>query len=87
MHTPREHVVFTDLDGAEAVLVDLNSRQYFLLNETASLVWRGVTRGHSAASIAAEMTEVYDVALEKAQSSVAAALSTFVAHDLLSPPR
>jgi hypothetical protein len=37
---PREHIIFTDLDGLEGVLVDLNTRKYYQLNETATLVWR-----------------------------------------------
>ena len=26
---PYDHVIFTDLDGVEGVLVDLNTKQYF----------------------------------------------------------
>ena len=37
---PQDHVIFTDLDGLEGVLVDLNTRKYYQLNETAALVWR-----------------------------------------------
>jgi hypothetical protein len=31
---PSPHVIFTDLDGVEGVLVDLDTKQYFVLNES-----------------------------------------------------
>lgn len=80
---PHDHVIFTDLDGVEGVLVDLNSKQYYRLNETASLIWRGLANGTPVAEIARETTERYDVTLEHAQSSVEAAIRDFIAHHLL----
>lgn len=82
-YTPHEHVIFTDLDGSEGVLVDLNSKQYYQLNETASLVWRGLAQGTPVPDIVKEITEVYDVTLEHAQSSVEAAIGSFMGHHLL----
>ena len=83
---PHDHVVFTDLDGVEGVLVDLNTKQYFQLNETACLVWRGLAKGTPLAEIADEMTGKYDVPPDKARSSVEAILEQFVTHQLVSPP-
>jgi hypothetical protein len=80
---PHEHVVFTDLDGLEGVLVDLNTRKYYQLNETASLIWRGLERRLSLSDIAKEMTERYDVTLEQAVSSVETAMRRFDAQKLL----
>ena len=85
MPVPYDHVIFTDLDGVEGVLVDLNTKQYFQLNETASLIWRGLAKGTPVDDIAREMTELYDVTLEHAQSSVEAAVARFTAHHLLNP--
>jgi len=81
--TPHDHVIFTDLDGVEGVLVDLNSKQYYHLNETASLIWRGLANGTPVAGIAKETAELYDVTLEHARSSVEAAIQNFTAHHLL----
>ena len=64
---PAGHVVFTDLDGLEAVLVDLNTKQYFTLNETARLVWSAAADGRDLEGIA-----------EHARRSTAAALDEFV---------
>jgi hypothetical protein len=85
MPRPYDHVIFTDLDGVEGVLVDLNTKQYFQLNETASLIWRGLVKGTAVADIAREMTEMYDVTLDHARSSVEAAVARFNAHHLLNP--
>ena len=82
---PQDHVVFTDLDGVEGVLVDLNTKQYFQLNETACVVWRGLAAGTPAADIAREMTEQYEVSLEHAQASVDAAVEHFIANHLVKP--
>ena len=86
MPSPHDHVVFTDLDGAEGVLVDLNTKQYVLLNETASLIWRDLAKGKSAAEIAREMTLVYDVTIERAQSSVETTVQRFIERDLVRFP-
>jgi hypothetical protein len=80
---PYEHVLFTDLDGLEGVLVDLNTKRYYQLNETASLVWRGLQKGMSICEIAREMTEFYDVTLERATLSVETAVTSFEAQKFL----
>ena len=82
---PYEHVIFTDLDGLEGVLVDLNTKKYYQLNETASLIWRGLEKRLPVSQIAKEMTERYDVPLERAVSSIEAALRRFDGQKLLGP--
>jgi len=81
---PHEHVLFTELDGLEGVLVDLNSRKYYQLNETASLVWRCLQQGMPIEDIAREMTERYEVTLERATLSVQSAVKSFEEQKLLS---
>jgi len=80
---PLDHVVFTDLDGVEGVLVDLNTKQYFQLNATASLIWRGLARGASVEAIAQEMAAGYEVTLDHARCSVEAAIREFVTRKLV----
>lgn len=80
---PCEHVIFTNLDGLEGVLVDLNTKKYYELNETASLIWRGLEKHLSAMDIAAEMTDRYDVTLEKATANIETVLSYFQTHNLV----
>ncbi|HEY8186968.1 MAG TPA: PqqD family protein [Pyrinomonadaceae bacterium] len=82
---PYKHVIFTDLDGLDGVLVDLNSKKYYQLNETASFIWRGLEKQMPVDHIAAEMTQRYDVKLDHAISSIEIALRRFEAQDLLRP--
>jgi Coenzyme PQQ synthesis protein D (PqqD) len=82
---PPEHVIFTDLDGVEGVLVDLNTKKYYQLNETASLIWRGLEKRLSVDLIAKEITERYQVTLDHATSSIKTALQHFKAQKLLEP--
>jgi len=74
---PSEHVVFTNLDGLEGILVDLNTKKYYQLNETASLIWRGLEKRLQLSLIAEEMVERYDVTLERATASIETALRQF----------
>jgi Coenzyme PQQ synthesis protein D (PqqD) len=65
-----EHIIFTELDGTEGVLVDLNTRRYYQLNETAALIWRGFQRRAPSEEIAKEITKVYEVSDADAAASV-----------------
>jgi predicted oxidoreductase len=81
---PHSHVVYTEFDGREAVLVDLNTKRYYTLNETAMLVWRGLECGQTTAEIAREICSHYDVSEEHATESVKRLLTSLGAHRLLS---
>jgi len=78
-----EHVVATDFEGGEGVLVDLNTKKYYQLNETAMLVWRGVERGRGLAEIVSEMTRTYEVTPERARASVDRIVGHFVSLRLI----
>jgi len=68
--TTGKHVVVTDFDGGEGILVDLNTKRYYQLNETAMLVWRGLEKGKSIGEIANDFMSAYEVELERATTSV-----------------
>lgn len=80
---PQDHVVATDFDGGEGVLVDLNSKRYYQLNETAMLVWRCLERGLSSAEIVGEMTARYDVSAGHAADSLSKVLRSLETHKLV----
>ena len=67
---PLTDVIFTDFDGKEGILVDLNTKQYYRLNETGSLIWRGLEKGNSLEEIVIEMRNAYDVSDEHARASI-----------------
>lgn len=81
--TPHDHVVFTDFEGGEGVLVDLNTKRYYQLNETAALVWRALEQGKSAREVVEELTAVYDVTREHAAESVERLLRSFQSNKLV----
>lgn len=82
---PFDHIVATSFDGGEGVLVDLNTKQYYQLNETAMLVWRGLEDGQSIDEIVNAMTAAYDVSRAHADTSVDNILRSFSACKLLKP--
>jgi hypothetical protein len=81
---PHSHVVYTEFDGREAVLVDLNTKRYYTLNETAMLVWRGLERGQTRGEIARQICERYEVDEEHATQSIERLIASLAAHRLLS---
>lgn len=82
--TTGKHVVVTDFDGGEGILVDLNTKRYYQLNETAMIVWRGLERGKSIDEIVNEVTSSYEVDLERATTSVQRLLDSFQTYKLVS---
>jgi len=67
---PFKDIVYTDFQGTGGILVDLNTKQYYQLNETGSLIWRGLEKGNTVEDIVSEMRTVYDVSSEQAEASV-----------------
>ncbi len=82
--TPGKHVVVTDFDGGEGILVDLNTKKYFQLNETAMVVWKGLEQGKTVGEIVNDITGQYEVPLENATRSVERILDNFQTYKLLS---
>ena len=81
--TPGKHVVVTDFDGGEGILVDLNTKKYYQLNETAMVVWKALEQGKSVGEIADDITANYEVAPENATRSVERILANFQTYKLL----
>jgi len=74
---PQEHVVFTEFDAGEGVLVDLNTKKYFQLNETAVVIWRGLEDGLAFEEIVGRITSAYEVGDARARESVRRTLANF----------
>lgn len=80
---PVKDVVFTDFEGGEGILVDLNTKQYFRLNETGALIWRSLEKGRTVDDIVSEMQKLYEVSSEHAQTSVQRLLRTLESNKLV----
>lgn len=81
--TPHEHIVFTEFDDREAVLVDLNAKSYYMLNETAMIIWRGLEGKKSRDEIIRELTDAYAVTPEHAARSLDKLVAALQARKLL----
>ena len=79
-----KHVVVTDFDGGEGILVDLNTKRYFQLNETAMIVWKGLEQGKSIDEIVTDFTSSYEVEPDRATLSVERLLDSFQTYKLVS---
>lgn len=79
-----KHVVATDFDGGEGILVDLNTKKYYQLNETAMIVWKGLEKGKSVPDIVADVTAAFDVEVDRATKSVERTVEYFQSYKLLS---
>ena len=79
-----QHVVVTDFDGGEGILVDLNTKRYFQLNETAMIVWKGLEQGKSISEIVADFTASYEVEPDRATLSIERLLNSFQIYKLVS---
>ena len=80
---PGKHVVVTDFDGGEGILVDLNTKKYYQLNETAMVVWRGLEKGKTMGEIVADITASYEVAPDRATLSVQKIVENFQSYKLV----
>ena len=83
---PHEHIVSTEFDGGEGVLVDLNTKRYYQLNETAMLVWKCLEKGSAFSAIVEEMTRTYEVDAAHATASIEKVLADFNNNKLTKPP-
>lgn len=69
-HVIPDHVISTEFDNHEGVLIDLAEKQYYQLNETALLIWRGLSAGQSPNEIIRELTSRYEISKEQAAASI-----------------
>lgn len=80
---PQKDIVYTDFQGTGGILVDLNTKQYYQLNETGSIIWRSLENGNSVADIVSEIKRIYEVSEEHAETSVEKLLSSLESKKLL----
>lgn len=82
--TPYNHIVFTEFDDTEGILVDLNTKKYYQLNETATLIWKGIASKAPIVEIANRLTTSYEVTPEDAQRNVQAIIQQLQDYKLIS---
>lgn len=80
---PHGNVVITEFEDGESVLVDLDTKRYYQLNETATVIWRALADGRSKPEIVDQLTSAYDVTREHAGSCVDRVVEHVKAHRLV----
>ena len=79
-----DQIICTEFDGGEGILVDLNTKRYYQLNETALLVWKGLEKDSRIEEIVAQVVAVYEVQPEHARTSVENLLARLRSYKLVS---
>ena len=79
---PNKQIVSTFFEDGDGVLVDLDTKRYYQLNETAMLIWASLEKGQSVPEIADKLTSAFDVSTEHAVNSVEKILKKFDALNL-----
>jgi hypothetical protein len=81
---PYDHVVFTEFDDAEGILVDLNTKKYYQLNETAMVIWKGLEQGLGMRKIADQIVEAYEITPNDALLNIDQIVKKFQSYSLVS---
>lgn len=84
--TPNPKVVFTELEDGQVVLLHMDSRQIFHLNETGAQIWSGFEDGKTAGEISRALEQAYDVSQKRALKSVITLIETLAEQNLVSIP-
>jgi hypothetical protein len=79
-----DQIICTEFDGGEGILVDLNTKRYYELNETALLVWKGLEKGLGIDDLVAAVIAEYEVEPEHARSSVENLMARLGSYKLVS---
>lgn len=76
-------VVFTPLDDAEGILLHLETKRYYTLNETGCRIWELAAMGRTPAEIAHVLAEEYEVTPDAARRHTEALLDELRGEQLL----
>ena len=80
---PQNQVICTEFEGGEGILVDLQTRRYYQLNETALLVWKSLENGAGIDEIVAKLANDYDIGSDHARVSVEGLVARLKAYRLV----
>ena len=82
---PNPEVVCTDVGGNEAVLLHLDTKKYYSLNQTGLRIWQMLSEGRTPADIIEGLQAEFDVTPEKARESVIDLMNELISEKLLTP--
>jgi hypothetical protein len=62
--------------GEETAMLDIDSGNYYILDDVASVIWEGLARETTAAALCARLVELFDVPPDQCQADVLRFLQT-----------
>lgn len=69
-YRPNQNVVVTELDDDESVLLDLNTRRYYTVNETGILIWSQLKEGKGVHDICKAVAGEFEISADDATTFV-----------------
>lgn len=78
-------VVATDFEGKDAVVLNLATKKYYTLNETATAIWSGIEHRLDVPGLVAILLGSFEVTPERARASVIETLNRLQAQQLVRP--
>ena len=78
-----EKVTLTEMQNGEAVLLNLETWNYYSLNETGVHVWKRASEGEPVSDIVESLSERWDVSTEESRRAVTSLLSELMSENLL----
>jgi hypothetical protein len=76
-------VISTTLPNGEMVLLHLDAKQYYTLNDTGARIWELIGKDLPLAEIAARIESIFDVTPDRAQNSVERLVADLLVQKLL----
>ncbi|HLG20418.1 MAG TPA: PqqD family protein [Bdellovibrionota bacterium] len=59
-------VIYADLDPTEGIVLNLETKNYYRLNETGQIIWQQLSAGKNPDEVAADLCKRYNTSLERA---------------------
>lgn len=78
-------VVATDFKGKDAVVLNLATKKYYTLNESATAIWSGIERRLDVPGLVVLLLGRFEVTEERAKASVLETLGRLQAQHLVRP--
>jgi phosphoribosylformylglycinamidine (FGAM) synthase PurS component len=85
---PNPQVLLTELGDGTGVLLHLDTKFYYTLNDTGIFVWKALadTAYQTSTTLAARLAKVFNVSVEAAERDVDAILAEMSNEGLVCPP-
>ena len=80
---PRDQIICTEFEDGDGILVDLRTRRYYQLNETALLVWKGLENRTTEDEIIGQICADFEVQPDRARRSVKDLITQLYSYRLL----